>query len=555
MTENLLQQLVTSEFVDRVNDTACATASDESHIYRYGIKSMVNEWAKNKEMLYNLLGKNLKISTTFELDATFEDLRGDLKDFSHGFMGEGFTTKKDGNVKLEILHHKEQEFYGFFTPSRKFIHFLIDGDYFESVKLNKVIGEPNPLLHANEALGIVKNYEGMKVTKVMRYILASSLGKMFDANFIDEEQYLRGIREVDVVCQYYSRLVEKIQTYKTSHTVWLSIDPNDFMRCSHGYDWDSCHQLGNMHGDGAVQYCINPTTMIAYEEKTNSGNDIKPLVWRQIVYTNKDLSRFIGSRQYKITSDVNTKAVQRMIIECMKNNVNPTIEWDLVDYSTDSCNTQDEIRDCIRTGEHGYAYNDINLYSGISKQLWMLSDKEGETCELETVYVNSLDYNICLDCGEKYWGHRDNFYTCPYCQGDAWCEICEEYHDDNDMIYIESEDRWVCENCVSAYYTRCDECGEYHENDEMTYVSNGDAVCNDCLDRLYTYCDECREYHPYDEVGTYTSEEGYDYSICDDCMDDCTVRCEECGERTYGTDACTCYYCDSPLTEEDEDEE
>ena len=50
------------------------------------------------------------------------------------------------------------------------------------------------------------------------------------------------------------------------YKVVLSIDPRDYMRCSHGTDWDSCHQLGNMHGDGAIEYCISPMALIAYIE-------------------------------------------------------------------------------------------------------------------------------------------------------------------------------------------------------------------------------------------------------------------------------------------------
>lgn len=558
---NLLQQLSLKEITDRANDVACSTADDSDYIYRQGIEAMVTEWAKNKGQLYQLLGKNLKISKTYEAKATYKDIKDDLMDFRYAFLGDGFTTKKDGKVFISVLGRGSEELcYGFYTPSFYLMQFLGDSDSFNSIQQNKILENSEWLKEANNLLGIEKSYVGMKVTKVMRNILIASVEKMFNCNFIDEKQRKRGLYEVEVTCQYYSRLVEKIQSLMVSHTVWLSIDPSDFMRCSYGDCWESCHKLGNMHGDGAVQYCINPTTMIAYEEKIDSNQDVKPLKWRQVVYTNEDLSRFVGSRQYRHTSDTNARAVQEMIKECMEKNVGSEVEWDLTDYSSHGTDTQSEIRCCVKTGRNGYAYDDISLYSRINKQLWMLSEKsneecEDEECELATVYVNSLEYNICLCCGEKYYGHRDDMYTCENCQTDkTMCERCGEYHDEDDMTYVESVNEWVCDGCLDSDFGRCENCEEYHLLEDMTTVADGDMVCSDCLERRYSWCENCGEYHRCDEVGTYTSEKGWDYDVCDACVDECTVYCEECGERTHVDefgDCEACRYCGTPFNEEE----
>ena len=553
---NLLQQLSLKEITDRANDVACSTADDSDYIYRQGIEAMVTEWAKNKGQLYQLLGKNLKISKTYETKATHKDIKDDLMDFRYAFLGDGFTTKKDGKVFISVLGRGSEELcYGFYTPSFYLMQFLGDSDSFNSIQQNKILENSEWLKEANNLLGIEKSYVGMKVTKVMRNILIASVEKMFNCNFIDEKQRKRGLYEVEVTCQYYSRLVEKIQSLMVSHTVWLSIDPSDFMRCSHGDCWDSCHTLGGMHGDGAVQYCINPTTMIAYEENLNTNLEVAPLKWRQVVYTNDELSRFVGSRQYRNTSDSNARVVQEMIKECMEKNINSEVAWELTDITTNGADVQYEIRDCVKTGPFRYAYDDISLYSGIGRQLWMLSEKSDEECELATVYVNSLDYNICLCCGDKYRGHRDNMYTCEMCQNDKiTCDRCGDSHDEDEITYVESTCENVCQCCLENDFGYCDVCDEYHLVEDMTTVADGDFVCSDCLERRYSWCENCEEYHRCDEVGTYTSEKGWDYDVCDACVDECTVYCEECGEHTHVDefgDCEACHYCGTPFNEEE----
>ena len=72
---------------------------------------------------------------------------------------------------------------------------------------------------------------------------------------------------------------------------------------------------------------------------------------------------------------------------------------------------------------------------------------------------------VCYDCIEEH-------FSC--------CEICGEYHRNEDIIHIESVGDYVCQNCLNEYYSCCEICGECHSNDCMTYVENKGYVCTDC---------------------------------------------------------------------------
>lgn len=438
------------------------------------------------------------------------------------------------------------------NPIRIMINYIYSDKNFDSVVNNVVDGNNRDVWNICEILEMKRNPNGKKLTRWMREVLLVTLEKLYECNAIDEDGKKRGLYEIDVICQYYSRLVEKIKnTTKSEHTVVLSIDPRDFYRCSHGTDWDSCHQIGNMHGDGAIQYCINGTTLIAYEEKIDH-QEVAPLRWRQIVYTNENFSRFVGSRQYKIMHNGNTEKIREMIMNCMEKYADVCADdWSLVSHATRGNATQQIIAEYVKTGYCSYAYNDIALYGGIDKAVWML-----ELCEeADNIIVNSEDEIVCLDCGEKFEGHRDYFYMCENCGGGVWCECCESYHDEDDMTYIEGEGICVCQDCLEENYEWCEHCECYVYNESCTYVECQDGyVCDKCLHDHYRYCEHCEEYKPYEEVECVKNSSGYEWFICDDCLDICCSYCPCCNEKFYTYDGDNeCPYCETNIDEYDED--
>ena len=557
--KNLMEMVSDGKFVQEVYEVIKYTMDDcnGDNVTLHGVEAMLKEWAKNKQALYELLGKNLKITETYLADAQYGDFKDDFQNFRDG-LWYGFETKKDGKIELDVFAmsydkgKKMRDVFDWNNPITTMINYICSDKNFDSVVNNVVDGNSRDVEVICTMLEMKRNPNGKKLTRWMREVLLATLEKLYECNAIDEDGKKRGLYEIDVICQYYSRLVEKIKnTTKSEHTVVLSIDPRDFYRCSHGTDWDSCHQIGNMHGDGAIQYCINSTTLIAYEEKIDHQK-VAPLRWRQIVYTNKYFSRFVGSRQYKIMHNGNTEKIREMIMDCMEKYADVCADdWSLVSHATHGNAAQQTVAKYVKTGYHSYAYNDIALYGGLDKAVWML-----EVCEeADNIIVNSEDEIVCLDCGEKFEGHRDYFYMCENCGGGVWCECCESYHDEDDMTYIEDEGRYICQDCLEENYEWCEHCERYVYNENCTYVEcqNG-YVCNDCLCNHYTYCEHCEEYKPYEEVECVKNSDGHEWFICDDCSDICCSYCPCCDEKfyTYNGDK-ECPYCETNIDEYNED--
>ena len=127
-------------------------------------------------------------------------------------------------------------------------------------------------------------------------------------------------------------------------------------------------------------------------------------------------------------------------------------------------------------------------------------------------------------------------YTTTY--GEVYCEDCGCVCDRcggvmlrDDAIWIDSEDGYVCEDCVNRYYSRCEECGDYFDNDNISWVESVDGyVCDDCLEEHYTQCYDCGDYFRNYSVDECTYVESTDRYVCDDCLERYYFRCDSCGD-------------------------
>ena len=84
-------------------------------------------------------------------------------------------------------------------------------------------------------------------------------------------------------------------------------------------------------------------------------------------------------------------------------------------------------------------------------------------------------------------GHSIRSYL-SYPKKKVYCGCCGSSFDSkNDLTFIDSENLWVCDSCLTRNYYRCN-CGHYHRYDNSTCVYFGslpweyDLMCNDCLE-------------------------------------------------------------------------
>ena len=130
----------------------------------------------------------------------------------------------------------------------------------------------------------------------------------------------------------------------------------------------------------------------------------------------------------------------------------------------------------------------------------------------------------CSNCGRLInEDNEDEYYECPIC-GEIFCDEC--------VCWIESEERYVCDNCLDTYYSYCDQCGTYVRSEDVaTTLDECEIICEECVNSFshLQYCEECdRVINTNNDVyrvlpnGDYMCETCFEesqYEVCSDCGD------------------------------------
>lgn len=121
------------------------------------------------------------------------------------------------------------------------------------------------------------------------------------------------------------------------------------------------------------------------------------------------------------------------------------------------------------------------------------------------------NYVKCESCGK--YERRDKVMEinghvyCGCCV--TYCPICETYHA-NDVTFIKSENRKVCNKCRDKHYVRCRHCGRYEKKENMIEL-DGHMYCNKCV----WPCKHCGKYHPSYALWYVGSEHA---DVCEACI-------------------------------------
>lgn len=124
---------------------------------------------------------------------------------------------------------------------------------------------------------------------------------------------------------------------------------------------------------------------------------------------------------------------------------------------------------------------------------------ECENCECEIEKGEQREYEsdfYCEDC---------------FCDLFLFCDVCNEYCPQDDIVYIESAEEYVCNSCFELHYFRCDDCeGCFSQDDEMRVDCR--SICDHCYCESYFTCDSCVEVYHNDYYGG----DGY----CENCYEE-----------------------------------
>jgi len=129
--------------------------------------------------------------------------------------------------------------------------------------------------------------------------------------------------------------------------------------------------------------------------------------------------------------------------------------------------------------------------------------------------IGNEDY-ICQDC-------RDAYYDC--------CEDCGRLVPDGDIIAVDDNNHFVCDDCIGEYFV-CDHCGGFFSDCYLAVNTIPTTLCDYCYSYHYFTCADCGEVY-YHEDGEYV--DGCCY--CRDCADNhrnCIL--------SYGTKPCPTFF-------------
>ena len=506
------------------------TAYDyEGKITYEGMSKIVEEWYNARcSTIKKWNGTRLSIQTSGIDEQRVREL---IAEFARMLAtGEGYTMRgEEAQIEMFKIYNNYPEIS---WRMESLVFWMRDRRNLTNILNNKL----ETLLNShdeNNVLQMAKAQKGMKISKIIYKYLTNTL-KSVSGLMSDEEA--RAYKEIDVICQNYSRIVELFKTCNATHTVYLSIDIRDFLRCSYGYDWKSCHRLGGEYGSGAISYILNKNVAMAYVDDTDNCH----LDWRQIVYMDEREGLFIGSRQYKNENPTFAKATRQIIMA----------QYGLTDELT--CDEvgcmQDYAKSFIsRNTYEDFAYNDIWLWHGIDEQIWIV---KGEDTDTDTVIDIQTDCIYCVTCGELMEYSDSCAINCLDCDDNRIeCDCCNHTHSENEVYWIESINGYVCFECLETHFIYCRVCNEYVHVDEGVHVHGVGDVCDYCTryglrTGEFVQCDNCLE----------VFKKGYDELEDVDGIVMCTVcrrhedvqRCATCGRamlegESHNGDCKNCY--------------
>ena len=151
-----------------------------------------------------------------------------------------------------------------------------------------------------------------------------------------------------------------------------------------------------------------------------------------------------------------------------------------------------------------------------------------------TWYVNPAARNlrityadpICVSCGCSHQNNPRNG-LCETCDEEIFvCDECGGVFQDDEIIWLDNLDRYVCHACYDKTYFRCESCGRHHNYEERIGVYTGEGYgwwCEDCFNEYAFVCGECGEAYNY---GGYETQ--HDGILCESCSENYSY-CDHCG--------------------------
>lgn len=523
----------------------------ENRNYRYSdsaIDDILDEWYRQKQGLLSLLSKHPnwepeRLMVHFDADYSRRLDTNTTNSFFYWIKNNYDNTALD--VESAKVWEKCYEFMWNYCTTETYLPEIKDKTI--SRYNNDGIYEEytyNPLDELNAFLPELHARVGQKNTKIVGKI-CTHFGldkiKKYGTKINPVTGEVEENALIDSYDKQFAKYCDALSPIKVTRHTCISLNPIDYLLMSNGNSWRSCHYIGDDANDagcyssGTISYMLDKHSIIFYTVDAGFNGvciEREPKIQRQVFGYND--FQLLQSRLYPQNNDSGAtdtytdirNIMQKVVADCLA----APNRW---------------IKKRVQNVEHGYnatCYPDWNCQTNLCSTS-VLRGKENDN--LEPIILGAAP--ICIECGERHSydesiNHCGSGYTCtccgdrvsedyvcwvgddPYCSDCVtYCEVCGEYEVNDEATWIESEDRYVCQDCLENYYTYCDECGKYECNEHITYIEEYDRnVCHNCLEENYSRCDKCGAWIYYSDAR--------DDGLCEDCAAEMEEEEEEDNE-------------------------
>lgn len=479
-----------------------------------------NEWVDK------IIRKKLKeVSRKDEYDKAYlkKEKYGDAVHYLGSSCFDGMNLMINGEPARTVLREKYDEAYKEYhdiaNATETFLGQRVDTEI--EKKYRKV------LLALREFLGVESNFAteelaeavnnripeieavaGQKISRIIQKICKTiDLDKYVEIN--DYGTYTRD----DGYNRQYAILCNEINPIKYKRITVISLNPIDYWSMSHGYNWKSCHYVGDdddgCYSSGTESYMLDGTSVIYYvidENYEGAEYYTQKKINRAVFCIGEGGNAILEARVYPDDRDGGDNSLGKQFRDVMSKVIsdiyNVNNYWSIVKGSLE-CGD--------RTRSYGTHYRDYVEYS--NGVMMINKSYDGEVC------IEIGHDPICPVCGEEH-GETDNI-ICSDCLNYArysnpqTCARCGARFDGDeyDAVFTEDGNWYCCDSCAENDGYRRDRDGYWYPEDELYY------------------CDDDEEYHHEDEcyMDDY-NEEYYSGTPYITTVDGNNYSCEEHAE-------------------------
>ncbi len=366
----------------------------------------------------------------------------------------------------------------------------------------------------NNRIPEIEAVAGQKISRIIQKICKTiDLDKYVEIN--DYGTYTRD----DGYNRQYAILCNEINPIKYKRITVISLNPIDYWSMSHGYNWKSCHYVGDdddgCYSSGTESYMLDSTSVIYYViDESHEGTEYckQKKINRAVFCIGEEGNAILEARVYPDDRDGGDNSLGRQFRDVMSKVIsdiyNVNNYWSIVKGSSE-CGE--------RTRSYGTHYRDYVEYS--NGVMMINKSYDGEVC------IEIGHDPICPVCGEEH-SNTENI-ICSDCLEDSrydnpqTCERCEERFDGDsyDAVYTEDGSWFCCRECAEEAGYRMDVEGYWYPREDMCYCVDDDEYHheNDCY--MDDYTEEYHSGNPY-----ITTTDGNTYSCEEHAVEDGNVE-------------------------------